>query len=159
MLDAELVFSEAATAVAAAAAPPMPMSNAPSAPLPKADGELDDPVVIGTHRTPRCVATGVTAASLPSEEETPSGVLTATFTPAGVLTTALPSSRSPLISPSLKRSTSLDPALSSIRPSLPRLTIALFPLAQATAIRLSVNTVVPVMALFSLTVTEPVTII
>src|SRR5262245_65410440 len=45
-----------------------------------------------------------------------------------------------------------------MRPNLPRLTSALLPLAQATAILLSVNTVVPVMALLSLTVTEPVTI-
>src|SRR5215470_1136855 len=149
-----------ATAAAAAAPPPMPTRIAPRA-APPITPDDEAPLALaatGTHRTPRCVTTGVTAASAPSAEETPSGVLTATFTPAGVLTTALPSIRSPPISPSVKRNTNLDPDMSSMRPNLPRLISALLPLAQATAILLSVNTVVPVMALLSLTVTEPVTI-
>src|SRR5215468_3262631 len=136
----------------------MPTRIAPRAALPITPEDPLPAVATGTHRTPRCVTTGVTAASAPSAEETPSGVLTATFTPAGVLTTALPSIRSPPISPSVKRNTILDPAPSSMRPKLPRLISALLPLAQATAILLSVNTDVPVMALLSLTVTEPVTI-
>src|SRR5574341_347486 len=106
----------------------------------RAAEEPDVLTATGTHRTPRCVATGVTAASLPSVEETPSGLLIAIFTPAGVLTTALPSSRSPLISPSEKRRTIFDPALNSMRPNLPKLTIAMLPLEQATPIRLLLNT-------------------
>jgi hypothetical protein len=156
--DTAAELSALATAPAAPAAPPIPINNAASAPLLKADEE-PEPITTGTHRTPRCVTTGVTAASAPSAVETPSGVLTATFTPAGELTTALPSSRSPLINPSLKRNIILDPEVSSTRPNFPRFTIAEFPFAQATAIRLSVNTLVPVMALFSFTVTAPVTII
>jgi hypothetical protein len=145
---------------AMAAAAPMPASMAAVArgPISAVEVELELLIATGTHRTPRCVATGVTAASLPSVNDIPSGRLIATFTPAGVLTTARPSNKSPVINPSVKRKTIFDPGLSSTRPNLPRLTIARLPFEQATPIRLLLNIVAPVMALLSLTVADPETI-
>src|SRR5262245_24428517 len=82
---------------AAAAAPPAPAPARIAAialPLKPAGGKGGGGAGAGAttaHCTKPCTATGVTHDWAQSEDTTPSGVLTATFTPPGVLMMALPS--------------------------------------------------------------------
>src|SRR5262249_10010375 len=84
-------------AVAAAAAPPAPApASIPTIaqrfkPLGGIGTRAGAGAATGTHCTKPCTATGVTHDWAQSEDTTPSGVLTATFTPGDVLMTALPS--------------------------------------------------------------------
>src|SRR6266508_3599856 len=91
--DARTSFSLLA---ATAAAPPAPApTRIPAIALPlKPAGGTGTRAGAGAtaaHCTKPCTATGVTHAWTQSEDTTPSGVLTATFTPGDVLMTALPS--------------------------------------------------------------------